>query len=50
MKRQIVSVDFKEDQGVILNWNLSDVQRKSKYFRHFLILLTSNMQEAQSFV
>ena len=49
MRRQIVSIDFKEDQGVILNWNLSDLQRKCKYFRHFLVLLTSNMPEAQAF-
>lgn len=49
MKRQIVSIDFKEDQGVILNWNLSDLQRKCKYFRHFLVLLTSNISEAQAF-
>jgi hypothetical protein len=50
MRKQVVNVDFKEDQGVILDWNYSDILRKTKYFRHIIILITSNSKEALAFI
>jgi hypothetical protein len=50
MKKQVVHIDFKEDQGVILNWNYSDLSRKTKYFRHVIILVSTDTEEAQEFL
>lgn len=50
MKKQVLNINFKEDQGVILTWNYSDLSRKAKYFRHLLVLNTNNPEEAGTFV
>jgi hypothetical protein len=50
MKKQVLNIDFKEDQGVILNWNYSDLSRKTKYFRHVIVLATGDSAEAQAFL
>ena len=46
MKKQVLNIDFKEDQGVILNWNYSDLLRKTKYYRHVLVLATGDTAKA----
>lgn len=50
MKKQVLNIDFKPDQGVILSWNYSDLSRKTKFFRHVLVLSTSDSAKAQTFL
>lgn len=40
MKKQIVSIDYKKDSGVILKWNYNDLNRHSIYFRHIIVLIS----------
>lgn len=42
MKKQLVNIDFKKDQGLILKWNYTDLTKRTKYFRHIIVLLTSD--------
>ena len=49
MKKHVLNIDFKEDQGVILNWNYSDLSRKTKYYRHVLVLATGDTAKAEEF-
>lgn len=44
--KKLVSVDFKKDQGVILRWNYADLNKRNKYFRHIIVLLTSSTEMA----
>lgn len=48
MKKQVVNIDFKKDQGMILKWNCIDLSRKTKFFRHILVLLTNKKELASS--
>ena len=50
MKKQVLNIDFKEDQGVILNWNYSELSRKTKYFRHVLVLITGDTAKSGEFL
>ena len=50
MKRQVLNINFKEDQGVILTWNYNDLSRKAKYFRHLIVLNSSDPEEAATFL
>ena len=50
MKKHVLNIDFKEDQGVILNWNYSDLSRKTKYYRHVLVLATGDTAKAEEFL
>jgi hypothetical protein len=46
MKKQLVTIDFKKNQGVILKWNYVDLSKRSKFFRHIIVLLTSKLEVA----
>lgn len=48
MKKQVVNIDFKKDQGMILRWNYIDLSRKTKFYRHIIVLLTGNKELASS--
>lgn len=50
MKKQVLTIDFKSDQGVILAWNYADLSRKPKFFRHLLVLSTAEAPKAQTFL
>lgn len=50
MKKQVLTIDFKADQGVILGWNYSDLSRKPKFFRHLLVLNSGDVTKAQNFL
>lgn len=45
--KQLVTLDFKKDQGLILKWNCVNLSRNSKYFRHIIVLLASNTKFAK---
>lgn len=49
-KAQLLRIDFTEDEGIILLWNYNDLKQENKFFRHFLILATDSVPEANSFV
>lgn len=42
MKKQILNIDFIKAQGLILKWNYIDLTKRTKYFRHIIVLLTSD--------
>lgn len=44
MRKQLVQIDFKRDQGVIFKWNYTDLSKRNKYFRHIIVLLSSNIE------
>lgn len=46
MNKQIVSIDFKKDKGLILKWNYVDLNKRNKFFRHIIVLLTSQPEVA----
>lgn len=43
MRKQLVNIDFKKEQGLILKWNYTDLTKRTKYFRHIIVLFTSNL-------
>lgn len=45
--KQLVTLDFKKDQGLILKWNCVNFSRTNKYFRHIIVLLASNTNFAR---
>jgi hypothetical protein len=47
MKKQIVSIDFRKDQGLVLKWNYVDLTKRNQYFRHIIVLLTSSLEAAK---
>jgi len=47
LKKQILNIDYKEDQGIILEWNYSDLSIQSKFYRHILFLCSNQMEKAQ---
>lgn len=46
MSKQIVSIDFKKDKGLFLKWNYVDLSKRNKFFRHIIVLLTSQVEVA----
>ncbi len=48
MSKQVLSIDFKKDKGLILNWNYVDLNKRNKFFRHIIVLMTSQQEVASS--
>jgi hypothetical protein len=46
--KKLMNIDFKKDQGLILRWNYLDLTKRTKYFRHIIVLFTSNPATAKS--
>ena len=36
--KQVLSIDYKNDNGLILEWNYTDFSNNSVFFRHILVL------------
>ena len=47
--KQILNIDYKNDEGLILEWNYTDFSKVSVFFRHILVLFTKNREEAYAF-
>lgn len=47
--RQVLNIDYKNDDGLILEWNYTDFSNNSVFFRHILVLYTNNREEACAF-
>ena len=47
--KQVLSIDYKNDNGLILEWNYTDFSNNSVFFRHILVLYTNNRDEAFTF-
>lgn len=45
--KKLVTLDFKKDQGLILKWNYIDLSKRTKYFRHIIVILASDTQLAR---
>ena len=41
-KAQILEVDFSATEGLMLNWNYTDLSRQRKFYRHYILLLTES--------
>ncbi len=45
--KQLVTLDFKKDQGLIIRWNCANMSRPNKYFRHIIVILASDTKLAR---
>lgn len=43
MNKQVVTVDYKKFEGLILKWNFLDLKRTSRFLRHFIIVGSADL-------
>lgn len=43
MNKQVVTVDYKKFEGLILKWNFLDLKRTSRFLRHFIIVGSTDL-------
>ncbi len=48
--KQVLNIDYKNENGLILEWNYTNFSNTYVFFRHILVLYTNNRDEAYFFV
>lgn len=48
--KQVLKIDFKNEEGLILDWNYTDLSSTSIFFRHILVLYTNNREQGYDFI
>jgi hypothetical protein len=48
--KQVLEVDYSEQQGLMLGWRYTDLNTYLTFFRHILVLFTDDKQNAAIFL